>query len=255
MIDTHAHVQDKVFDSDRGQVLQRAFQAGVEAMIIVGYNYSTSEAGVALCTGQAALYAAVGVHPHDAQSWDKTTLSKMQKLAESREVIAIGETGLDFFRNISPKKKQQEVFREQLQLAVSLHLPVIIHSREATEEVLAIVADYPGLRGVIHCYSGTTAQAEKFIQAGYYIGVCGNVTYPQATTLKEVARKIPLEYVLLETDAPYLAPQEYRGKRNEPSFLPCTAREIASLRNVDAGAVIKQTTENAKKLFKLEKKF
>lgn len=254
MIDTHAHVQDKVFDEDRGGVLQRAFQAGVESIIVVGYDYLTSEAAVALCEGQTSLYAAVGIHPHDAGAWNETTLSKIEKLAGSKKVVAIGETGLDFFRNKAPKGNQYKAFDEQLQLALSLHLPVIIHSREATEDVLTIIQKFPGLNGVIHCYSGSITQAEKFIEAGYYIGICGNVTYPQAKTLKEVTKNIPLERLLLETDAPYLAPQSYRGKRNEPSFLSHTAAEIASLQGLDIEMVKKQTTENARKLFSIERK-
>lgn len=251
MIDTHVHVQDKIYCRDIREVMQRAAQAGIEGMVVVGYDYNSSEEAIALCAQYDYLRAAVGIHPHDARSWNTRTVQQLKIIAGNKKVVAIGEIGLDYFRSLSSKEQQQAVFLEQLRLALELCLPVIIHSREATEDVLAVLKNYPQATGVIHCYSGTIAQADKFLALGYYIGICGNVTYPQAHLLREVARAIPLERLLLETDAPYLAPQIQRGKRNEPAFLVHTAEEISRLKGVAVTTLTHQTTENARKLFNI----
>lgn len=251
MIDTHVHLQDKVYNRDIREIMQRAAQAGIESMVVVGYDYNSSEAAVTLCAQYAHLRAAVGVHPHDARNWSVPTAQQLKIIAVNKKVVAIGEIGLDYFRNLSSKEQQQTVFTEQLRLALELDLPVIIHSREAADDVLGVLKNYPLTRGVIHCYSGTVAQAEKFMALGYYLGICGNVTYPQAQLLKEVARTIPLERLLLETDAPYLAPQGQRGKRNEPALLVHSAEEIARLKGMAVATIARQTTENAKKLFRI----
>lgn len=251
MIDTHAHLQDPAFKPDQDTAIQRALTAGIHYIIIVGYDYISSQAAVTLAQRQAPLFAAVGIHPHDANAWQENTSQLLIDLSQQKKVVAIGETGLDYYRNQSPRDRQKKVFAWQLEVASKVSLPVIIHSREAGEEVLGFVQDFPGLTGVIHCFSGTLFAARKFVELGWYLGITGSVTFPQATVLQEVVRGIPLERLLLETDAPYLAPQSHRGQRNEPSYLGYMAEAIAALKNIEVSAVAQQTTANAMKLFKL----
>lgn len=251
MIDTHAHLQDQVFQSDQDEVIKRAFTSGIQQIIIVGYDYISSQGAVSVALKQEQLFAAIGIHPHDATSWQENTSTLLADLSQQKKVVAIGEVGLDYYRNLSPRDVQKQVFREQLTLAVKRSLPVIIHSREAGEEVLEVIKDFPGLTGVVHCFSGTLLLARKLVELGWYLGITGAVTFPKATDLQTIVRDIPLERLLLETDAPYLAPQSHRGQRNEPSYLGEVTATIATLKNIEAAVVAEQTTANARKLFKL----
>lgn len=250
MIDTHAHLQNPAFEPDQDAAIQRALTAGIHYIITVGYDYISSQAAVTLAQRQASLFAAVGIHPHDASTWQENTSQLLIDLSRQKKVVAIGEIGLDYYRDLSPREIQKKVFAAQLELASKAALPVIIHSRDAGEEALGFVKDFPGLTGVIHCFSGTFCEARKFIELGWYLGITGAVTFPKATVLKEVVREIPLEWLLLETDAPYLAPQPHRGQRNEPSYLGYMAAAIAGLKNIEISVVAQQTTANARKLFK-----
>lgn len=251
MIDTHAHVQDQVFLPDQDTVIKRAFTAGIHRIIIVGYDYLSSQEAVALAARQEQVFAAVGIHPHDAAAWQENTGALLTVLGRQGKVVAIGEIGLDYYRNLSPREIQKKVFAAQLALAKKMSLPVIIHSRDAGDEILGFIKDFPGLTGVVHCFSGTLLAARKLIELGWYIGITGAVTFPKATGLQEVVRGIPLEGLLLETDAPYLAPQSHRGQRNEPSYLGEIAAAVAVLKNIEVSVVAQQTTVNAVKLFKL----
>ncbi len=251
LIDTHAHLQDQAFASDQDTAIQRALNAGIHYIITVGYDYISSQAAVTLAQRQASLFAAVGIHPHDASSWQESTSQLLTNLSQQKKVVAIGETGLDYYRHLSPREQQKKVFAQQLALAGKASLPVIIHSRNAGEEVLGFIKDFPQLTGVIHCFSGTLFEARQFVDLGWYLGITGSVTFPKATVLQEVVRDIPLEWLLLETDAPYLAPQPHRGQRNEPSYLGYMAAAVAGLKKIEVSVVAEQTTLNAQKLFKL----
>ncbi len=251
MIDTHAHLQGQVFQSDQDAVIKRAFASGIQQIITVGYDYISSQGAVSLALQQEQVFASVGIHPHDASAWQGNTGTLLTALSQQKKVVAIGEIGLDYYRNLSPRDVQKKVFREQLTLAATISLPVIIHSREAGEEVLEIIKDFPGLTGVVHCFSGTLLLARKLVELGWYLGVTGAVTFPKAMDLQAAVREIPLERLLLETDAPYLAPQAHRGQRNEPSYLGEIAANIAALKNIEVSVVAEQTTKNARKLFKL----
>jgi TatD DNase family protein len=251
MIDTHAHLQDQVFRPDQDTVFKRAFAAGIHHIIIVGYDYHSSQEAVALADRQEQVFAAVGIHPHDAATWQENTGVLLTALCQQRKVVAIGEIGLDYYRNLSPREIQKKVFATQLELARKMSLPVIIHSRDAGDEILEFIKDFPGLTGVVHCFSGTLLTARKLNELGWYIGITGAVTFPKATGLQEVVRGIPLEWLLLETDAPYLAPQSHRGQRNEPGYLGEVAAVIATLKNIEVSVVAQQTTINAQKLFRL----
>lgn len=251
MLDTHAHLQDRVFQPDQDTVIKRALTAGIQYIITVGYDYISSQEAVALTLRQPQVFAAIGVHPHDASAWQENTGELLAILGQQKKVVAIGEIGLDYHRDLSPRDIQKKVFTAQLELARKISLPVIIHSREAGEEVLDLIKEFPGLTGVVHCFSGTLLTARKLIELGWYLGITGAVTFPKATDLQDVVRGIPLERLLLETDSPYLAPQLHRGQRNEPSYLGEVAAAVAKLKNIEVAVVAEQTTANAKKLFKL----
>lgn len=249
LVDTHAHLQDRVYARDIAEVLARATAAGVERIVNVSYDQSSSEQAVQLAREHHGIFAAVGTHPHDAASWSADSAVRLRQLAGEKKVVAIGEIGLDYHRNLSPKPAQQKAFIAQIELARELSLPIIVHSREATEDILAVLGNYRDLRGVIHCYSGTRTQAKKFLDLGYYLGITGIVTFPQAGELQAVAASVPLDRLLVETDAPYLAPQSFRGQRNEPAYVVEVAVQIAALKKIGLADVAKQTTLNAVELF------
>lgn len=251
LIDTHAHLQNSAFASDQEAVIQRAFASGLKYIINVSYDFPSSQQAVQLAHIYERIFATVGIHPHEAVGWRRDVAKELEILIESKKVVAIGEIGLDYHGAVSPKNKQQEVFDRQLELASRLKLPVVIHNRQATEEVLSTLKNFRGQTGVIHCYSGDLIQAEKFIELGYYLGITGNLTFPKNLILKEVVSKISLERLVVETDAPYLSVQLERGKRNEPSQVRYVAGEIARLKKLDEEIVAKQTTENAIRLFRL----
>ena len=252
LIDSHAHLEMKEFDRDREEVIKRAMQAGVDFIVSVGTNLALSKKAVALAEKHENIYATVGVHPHDVAKTDKSTYEVLKELAHKPKVVAYGEIGLDFFRNISPQEKQIELFGRQLELAKELQLPVIIHDRDAHEQTLRMVSNSSVCRGVFHCFSGDYDMAKQCIDLGFYISVPGVVTYDKAKTIQDVARRVPLSSLLLETDAPYLAPIPQRGKRNEPSFIIHTAKKVAELKGLSLEEVAQITTQNAKSLFHIE---
>jgi len=242
-----------VFAGDREAVLERAAAAGVAAIITVGTTISDCEKAVALARSHRSVYAAVGIHPHDAKGMDDLTGGRLRALAREDKVVAIGETGLDFFYNLSPREVQLSRFEEQLDLAEELDLPVIIHDREAHAETLAMLRPRKGrLRGVLHCFSGDQAMAGECLALGFHISVAGPLTYPKAEGLRDVARLIPPDRLLIETDAPYLAPQAYRGKRNEPAYVMETARRLAEIRGLPFEDLARLTAANARRLFNLQ---
>ena len=250
LIDSHAHLELEEFDQDRGEVIERAKEAGLGAIISVGIDLADSKKAVTLAGHYPIVYAAVGVHPHDADAITPETYEELRTLAGEDKVVAYGEIGLDFFRNRSPREVQIRRFGEQLDLSVELGLPVIIHDRDAHDEILEMLKLHKGkLRGVIHCFSGDYEMARKCIDLGYYISIPGTITYKKSDVLRTVVQNIPLERMLVETDAPFLAPEPKRGKRNEPAFVFHTARRVAEIRGTLYEAVANTTAQNARELF------
>jgi len=250
LIDTHAHLEMEAFDSDRDEVLKRAAEAGLAAIVTVGTTLTDCQKAVALARRYPPVYAAVGIHPHEVKGIDAGTYDALRLLARQDKVVAIGEVGLDFFYDLSPRGVQLRRFAEQLDLAEELDMPVIIHDREAHAETLRILRPRKGrLRGVLHCFSGDQAMARECLEMGFHLSVAGPVTYRKADQLREVAREIPLERLLIETDAPYLAPQPHRGKRNEPAYVVETAGCLAEILRLPVGELKRLTAANARLLF------
>ncbi len=253
LIDSHAHLNDERFDEDREYLINNLTKNGVELVLIPGYDLESSKISAAMAKKYSTIYAAVGTHPHDAKDMNENTLDIYKALATEDRVVAIGEIGLDYHYDNSPRDVQKKWFREQIRLAKSLDMPYIVHDREAHEDIFNIMKDelYSGARGILHCYSGSVEMAREFIKMGFMISLGGPVTFKNAKTAKRVALEIPLENLLIETDAPYMAPEPNRGKRNEPSYVRYVAEEIARIRNIEYDEVVKRTNANFKKLFAL----
>lgn len=252
-IDTHVHLNADQYEEDLQQVIERALEAKVEKMVVVGFDRKTIERAMQLIDDYEFLYAVIGWHPVDAIDCTEEDLKWIEELASHPKVVAIGETGLDYYWDKSPKEVQQQLFRKQIRLAQKLNLPIVIHNREATGDVVQILREEnaASIGGVMHCFSGSVETARECIAMNFMISLGGPVTFKNAKTPKEVAKEIPLQYLLIETDAPYLAPHPYRGKRNEPSYVPLVAEEIARLKGITVEEVAKATTKNATKFFKL----
>jgi TatD DNase family protein len=253
LIDSHAHLIDRRFAKDLGAVLDRAKENGVEVIINVGYDLESSFEAVNLAREYDFIYTAVGIHPHDAARVPEDYLSKLKEFCRHTRVIAVGEIGLDYYRKLSPRLTQRRIFREQLALARELDLPVIIHDREAHQEVMEILSKDkpPQAGGVIHCFSGDREMALACISMGFYISFAGPITFSKANQVHEVVVQVPLEKILIETDAPYLAPQSKRGQRNEPAHVRFVGEKIALLKSIPFTKVAAITTANAKNLFKI----
>jgi TatD DNase family protein len=255
LIDTHTHLDFPQFDSDREQVIERAANAGVKAIVNVGTDLASSRAAVALAEAYPQIYAAVGAHPHDAKTMTGETLEELRALASHPKVVAVGEIGLDFYRDLSPRDQQRRAFQQQLALAREVGKPVIIHDREAHKEVMAILRRWAeGCQqpvGVLHCFSGDLAMAQEAIELGFYISIAGPVTFQNARRLRELIRQLPLEKLLVETDCPYLAPHPHRGKRNEPAYVKLVAQEVARIKGTSSEEVARITSDNAQALFAL----
>jgi TatD DNase family protein len=253
LFDTHAHLHVPEFADDLDAVLARARAGGVRQMVTVGTDVETSHAAVALAERDADLFASVGVHPHHAGEAGEADLAELERLARLPKVVAVGETGLDFFRNLSPRDAQERVFHWQLDLARRVAKPVLIHCRDAHAETLGMLgdADIGRTGGIMHCFSGDAAVAARVLELGLLISIAGPVTYPNARALPEVARLVPADRLVVETDCPFLPPQPYRGKRNEPAYVVITARRVAELRGEPLERLAAQTSENARRLFAL----
>lgn len=254
LFDTHAHLHFADFDSDRAEVLERARQAGVTRMLTIGTEVATSRAAIALAAREPDVWATVGVHPHDAADADDGALSEIEGLAGSARVVAIGEIGLDFFRNLSPRETQERVFRRLIGIARGARKPVVVHCRDAHAEVLAILGEerVSEVGGIMHCFSGDVAIARRCLDFGLLVSLAGPVTYPNARALPDVARFVPGDRLVLETDCPFLPPQGYRGKRNEPAYLALTAARVAALRGEPVEALARRASDNARRLLGLE---
>jgi len=258
LIDSHAHIDLPEFNKDRDQVLARARQQGVRAVINVGLDAESSRKSLEMAKKYDDVFVAVGFHPHEAARMKEGDLKSLAELTEDSRVVAIGEIGLDFYRNLSPRPRQLEVFKKQLDLASELSLPVVVHCRQAHKEVFDILNAWVKAtpadndrRGVIHCFSADIGMARRYIELGFYISLAGSVTYPSAGELVGVAREVPLDRLLLETDCPFLAPQAHRGKRNEPAYIALTAEKVAGVRHVPVEVVAEAAAKNTIELFRL----
>jgi TatD DNase family protein len=250
LIDSHAHIQLDKFDADRGAVLERAQEAGVHAIMVIGFDLETSRGAIALAEKYNQVYATIGMHPHDAKDLHDETIHIFHELAAHPKVVALGEMGLDYYRNLSPRPIQKAAFERQLDLAEELDLPIVIHNREAYHDILPILQARRGrVRGVMHCFSGDVEIMYQSLALGFYIGIGGPVTYRKSDALQEVAQKVPADALLVETDCPWLAPQFRRGKRNEPAYVRATAEKIAELRGVSLEEIGEITTQNFEGLF------
>ena len=267
LVDTHCHLNFEWFDQDRAAVLQRAWDAGVTRILIPGIEVTSSRQAIALAESHPEIFAAVGVHPNDALAWNETTLDELRHLAKHPRVKAIGEIGLDYYRDRAPRELQRQIFEAQLSLAAEVSLPVVIHTRsaspedrQATADVLAILREWKaGLEeqgcelrwrpGVLHSFSDDIATAQDAAGQGFYIGITGPVTFRKADELREVVASLPLISLLIETDAPFLTPHPHRGERNEPAFVRFVAEKIAQIHHLTYEAVGQTVSANAARLF------
>ncbi|MBP1765557.1 MAG: ycfH [Firmicutes bacterium] len=253
LFDTHAHIDDEQFDPDREEVLGRAAAAEVKYILCAGADMASSARAVALAQAHSTVYASVGVHPHDANSVSEADYQRLAEWAALPKVVAIGEIGLDYYYDLSPREIQQTVFCRQLDLARQTGKPFIIHDRDAHGDILEIVRKQAqGLQGVFHCFSGSWEMARELLKMDYYLAIGGPVTFKKAAKVQKVAAQIPLDRLLVETDCPYLTPHPHRGHRNEPAYVRLVAEEIARLRNISLEELAAATTANAKRLFGID---
>jgi TatD DNase family protein len=252
LVDTHCHLDDARFTGDRDAVIERARVAGVEFIMTIGTGSGPPDVEVAIRLAEQyqRVYATVGVHPHDASKCESDTLARIAELLDHPKVLALGEIGLDYHYNNSPPELQRDVFAAQLQLASRAQVPVVIHTREAWDDAFELLeGNWTGkASGIMHCFSGGPREAERCLALGFYLSFAGIVTYPKAVEIREAVLLTPLDRLLVETDAPYLAPVPHRGKRNEPAFVVETTRKIADLRGLEMGKLAAQTAENWQRL-------
>lgn len=250
IIDTHAHLDFKDYRDDIDEVIERAGEVGVEYMINVGTTVASSIKSIELAKQYEQIYASIGIHPNEASKVSGEVWSRLEALAGGNKVVAIGETGLDYYRDRSKKEDQKRLFRQHIELSLQHNLPVIIHNREASDDCLEIVHEYNGkVKGVVHCFAGTVEDAEEFLTLGFHISFAGPITFPKADNLREALKAVPVERLLLETDCPFLAPQPKRGKRNEPSYLQYTIPVLAELYKLSVEDIKRVTALSAKNLF------
>ena len=254
LIDSHCHLDDAKFDDDRERVIERALAAGVETMMAIGTGDGPAdlETAVRLADRHAFIYATIGVHPHDASKATAETFAKLRDLAAHPKVLAIGEIGLDYHYDFSPRNVQRSVFEQQLEIAAESRKPIVIHTREAWTDTLSILRErWPAgimRRGIMHCFTGDAAQAREALDLGFHLSYGGVLTFPKAESVREAARITPEDRLLVETDCPYLAPVPHRGKRNEPAFMVETVRRLAAVRGASPEAIAEVTTRNFESL-------
>lgn len=258
LVDTHCHINFDAYDEDRAAVIERAAAAGVSRIINPGTDLNTSREGIALADHYTGIYAAVGIHPNSTADITPTWMDDIGTLAAHPKVLAVGEIGLDYYWDKSPKQNQVAAFEAQLALASRLELPVIIHNREASEDVMGILENWvhdlpPALKdrpGVLHSFSAPVSIAERALAAGFYLGFTGPITYKNADDLRRIAANVPLDRILVETDGPFLTPIPYRGKRNEPAYIPLISERLAAIKTIPSDEMARATTANAEYLFR-----
>lgn len=252
LFDSHAHLDDERFADEQSEIIARAAAAGVTGILNAGADMDSSARAVKLAKEYPNVYAAVGMHPHDARLMVNDDYEQLAAWTADPKVVAIGEIGLDYYYDHSPREIQKKVFIRQLDVACQTGKPIIIHDRDAHGDILAIVKNEgKGIAGVFHCFSGSVEMMKEVLKLGFYVSIAGPVTFPKSVKLKEVAAAVPLDRLLVETDCPYLTPHPHRGKRNEPAFVRLVAEEVARLRNMELEALAEATTANVKRLFSL----
>ncbi len=251
--DSHAHLDDRKFNEDREEIIKRAREEGIDLIVNPGDDMYSSRKAMDLAKKYDFIYAAIGYHPHNAKDVKKDSYPQLEEMAKDPKVVAIGEIGLDYYRDHSPRDIQRKVFIDQIQLAGRLDLPIIVHDREAHGDIYDILhSHYNGKSGgVLHSYSGSVEMAYKFIELGLYISISGPITFKNARKNVEVVKEIPLDHLLIETDSPYLTPEPFRGKRNHPSLVKYVAEKIAHIKDLSVEEVARITTENGKELFRI----
>lgn len=254
IFDSHSHIDDRRFSNDIDEVIQRAKDAGLKYIMNPGADLETSLNAVKLASKYDMVYAAVGVHPHDTEEMDEMTLQMIKGLAKKDKVMAIGEIGLDYYYDNSPRDIQKKWFREQIRLAKEVGLPIIIHDRDANQDVMNILKEEEAFENgvLMHCYSGSAELAKRYIKLGAYISIAGPLTFKNNKKTTEVVKEIPLDRLMVETDAPYLTPQPHRGKRNEPSYVKYVVDKIAEIKGLTFDEVANATAENAKRYFRID---
>ncbi len=250
--DSHAHFDDRRFDDDRHELLMSMASNGISNITNIGSDLKSSKSSVRLADKYDFIYAAVGVHPHEVKDMDDTTLAEIAHLTKHKKVVAIGEIGLDYYYDHSPRDTQRYWFKKQMKLAWDLKLPVVIHSRDAMEDTIKICKESKIHGGIIHCYSGSVESARIFLDLGYHISFAGPVTFKNAKSLPEVAKIVPEDRLLIETDCPYLAPEPHRGERNSSIYVKHVAEKLAEIRGVSTEHIAEITNNNAKKLFRIK---
>lgn len=253
MIDSHTHMDDPRFDEDRDEVIRRALAGGVTTIINIGYDEESSRRSLALADQYPQIYAAVGIHPHESKTAGPNTWDRLREWSRHPKAVAIGEIGLDYYYDHSPRETQQRIFREQIDLARELKKPIVIHDRDAHGDVLTIMKEARAAEvgGVFHCFSGSLEMAKVCLQMGFFLSFGGPLTFQNAKRLREVASYVPKDRVLIETDCPYLTPHPRRGQRNEPLYVTLVAEKLAEIWGIAAEEVEEITTQNAKKVFRL----
>lgn len=249
LVDTHCHLDNEKFDEDRLDVIDR-IKGNLEFCVNIGYDLTSSKKSLELAKKYDFIYAVIGVHPIDIAEYDEEIEKELELLAKDSKVVAIGEIGLDYHWMTEPKEIQQERFRRQLELAKRLNKPVVIHTRDAMEDTVNILKEYPNITGVIHCYPGSLETAKQLADR-FYLGIGGTLTFKNSKKIVEVVKNIPLDRIVIETDCPYLTPEPFRGKRNEPIYVEYIAKKIAEIKEINVEDVAKITTENAKKLYRI----
>jgi TatD DNase family protein len=252
LIDTHCHLDFPEFNQDRDEVIKRSQDQGVGLIINVGSSITGSRKSLELCAKYPSIYPVVGIHPHEADSLEEGALDIIKELAQNKKTVAIGEIGLDYFKNYSKKDNQLVLFLSQIRLAKELNLPVVIHTRSAQDDTLKILREAMPIRALVHCFSGDKDFLNECLSLGFLISFTCNITYKKAENLREMVRLTPLDRILLETDAPYLSPEEFRGQRNEPMQVRLLAEFVARLKSISLEDIAQRTTENAVRFFNLK---
>lgn len=252
LVDTHCHINNEKFNDDIEIVIER-IKEKLEFCVNIGYDLKSSEESLELSQKYEFIYATIGVHPTDIGMYSDDLEKKLKEMAKNRKVVAIGEIGLDYYWMTEEKEKQKSIFRRQMEIAKDLNLPVVIHSRDAMEDTLEILKEYPEVGGIVHCYPGSIESAKEIMDR-YYFGIGGTLTFKNAKKMVKVVEELPLEKIVIETDSPYLTPEPFRGKRNEPVYVEYVAKKIAEIKNVDFEKVVEITTNNAKKIYRIGEK-
>lgn len=252
LFDSHAHLDDRKYDLDRDETIAALFQSGVSYFVNIGADLESSESSVALSEKYDFVYAAVGVHPYDAETVDDQLVEKLRTMAKNKKVVAIGESGLDYHYEDVDKEVQKNAFIKHILLANELDMPIIVHNRDSHKDMMDILREYKPKNAIIHCYSGSAEMAKEIVKMGYYISFSGTVTFKNAKKVQEAVLEVPLDKLLVETDSPYLCPEPERGRRNDPSKIRYTVEKLAEIKGVTFEEMAKITTDNAKKVYNIE---